>query len=265
MRLLYTERTDGRDSALVDLAASAESLARTEALPSPGAAPLTGCIDAVCSRTKSAYVFGMLRQLVGDDALKQAISGWLAARPRRRRWRHRTRIPARSSVCLRPRPARICSGSSRTGSTGTPACPISPSSASLLARSNAAPSTTPCPRRTIRRAALSATCPCRNPAIPPRAEQGTTASRNQIGPRDGSWLVAVEVQNNGNAAAQVPVTVRAGSLQNSLPLRIAAHSRATIRVPFEVAPEEVWVNDGTTPEQRNYTHHRSLNGVDTGK
>ena len=71
-------------------------------------------------------------------------------------------------------------------------------------------------------------------------------------------MVAVELQNNGDVAAEVPVTVRAAGLQNQLPLRVPAHGRATVRVPFEAAPEEVLVNDGTTPEQHGSVHHRSI-------
>ena len=92
----------------------------------------------------------------------------------------------------------------------------------------------------------------------PRRVSPTAASRNVAGLPDGSYLVAVEVQNNGDAAAEVPVTVRANGLQNSLPLRVGPHSRATIRVPFETAPDEVLVNDGTVPEQHSVTHHRSI-------
>ena len=100
--------------------------------------------------------------------------------------------------------------------------------------------------------------PVPQPGDPAQQESESTASRNRIAPRDGSWLVAVEVQNNGDAVAGVPVTVRGSGLQNTLYLRIAGHRRATVRVPFEAAPEEVTVNDGTVPEQRSMTHHRGI-------
>ena len=74
-------------------------------------------------------------------------------------------------------------------------------------------------------------------------------------------MVAVEVQNTGAADAEVPVTVRAGGLVNTLPLKVPAHGRATVRIPFEAEPEEVEVNDGSVPEQIALKHRRSLHGL----
>jgi hypothetical protein len=68
----------------------------------------------------------------------------------------------------------------------------------------------------------------------------------------------VEVKNIGGTDAEVPVTVRAGGLTNTLPLRVPAHGRATIRVPFEADPQEVFVNDGSVPETKTTTHRRSI-------
>ncbi len=93
------------------------------------------------------------------------------------------------------------------------------------------------------------------------AEALAAANGGAAGPAPGSWLVAVEVQNNGSADAEVPVTVRSGSLTNTLPLRVAAHSRATVRVPFEANPEEVLVNDGSVPESRAAVHRRSIGSL----
>ena len=74
----------------------------------------------------------------------------------------------------------------------------------------------------------------------------------------GSWLVAVEVQNTGGIDAEVPVTVRAGTLTNTLPLRVPAHGKATIRIPFEAEPSEVLVNDGSVPEAGMPMHRRAI-------
>ncbi len=92
-------------------------------------------------------------------------------------------------------------------------------------------------------------------------EQATAASSGGGAPAPGSWLVAVEVQNNGGTDAEVPVTVRNGSLTNTLSLRVAAGGRATIRVPFEAEPEEVLVNDGSVPEAHASEHRRSLRNL----
>jgi len=71
-------------------------------------------------------------------------------------------------------------------------------------------------------------------------------------------LVAVEVRNDGGAAAEVPVTVRSGSLTATERLRIDAHSVASVRVLFQGEPEEVQVNDGTVPEMISGTHIREI-------
>ena len=73
-------------------------------------------------------------------------------------------------------------------------------------------------------------------------------------------LLAVEVANDGGAVAEVPVTVRSGSLVKTDRLRIAGNSRATVRILFEGAPEEITVNDGSVPEQRASIHSRKISG-----
>ena len=256
LRLLYTERTEGRDSALVDLAASGDALARNEALPAQDAPALTACVDATCARTKSAYVFSMLRQIAGEDALKQALTGWLGSRD----------AHTGSDAATIERLLEAASGKKLEWffadwvhrDAGLPDLVIVNVAPRQIERGTVF-NNVPSQRRPV--GGPIGDLPEPKPGDPTQPEQGTTASRNQIGPRDGSWLIAVEVQNNGGAVAEVPVTVRSGGLQNTLPLRIAAHGRATIRVPFETAPDEVWVNDGATPEQRSNTHHRTLDGA----
>lgn len=67
-------------------------------------------------------------------------------------------------------------------------------------------------------------------------------------------IVAVEVRNDGDAVAEVPVTVRAGTLFATERLRILAHASASTRIVFEGIPESVEVNDGSVPELRSTTH-----------
>ncbi len=261
LRLLYLERTEGRDTALVDLSASGDALAREEALPSAEASALTACVNATCARTKGAYVFSMLRNIAGADALQQALAGWLGSR------RPLADGPETTDARSLQRLLESAAGKKLDWffadwvdrDAGLPDLTIV-SVAPRQVERGTVNNTVPSQRRPV--GGPIGPEPVPQPGDPAQPEQGTTASRNQIGPRDGSWLIAVEVQNNGGAVAEVPVTVRSGGLQNSLPLRIAAHSRATVRVPFETAPEEVWVNDGTTPEQRIVTHHRTLAGAE---
>ncbi len=77
----------------------------------------------------------------------------------------------------------------------------------------------------------------------------------------GGSLVAVEVRNDGDAVADVPVTVRAGTLAASERLRIPAHGSATTRIVFGGVPEIVEVNDGSVPEVRGTTHTFALPGT----
>ncbi len=67
------------------------------------------------------------------------------------------------------------------------------------------------------------------------------------GQPDGN-LVAVEVRNDGGATAEVPVTVRSGTLTATERLRVPAKGSASVRILFQGTPEQVEVNDGTVPE-----------------
>jgi hypothetical protein len=78
------------------------------------------------------------------------------------------------------------------------------------------------------------------------------------GLKAASWLVAIEVRNNGDAAAEVPVTVRSGSLTKTERLRIMGQSSASTRIVFEGTPDEVIVNDGSVPEIGASTHTKQI-------
>ncbi len=78
MELLWTERTEGRSKALEQLGAGRGPLALAEPA-TPGVAagePLATAQDSTLLRTKAAYVFAMLRALVGDDALRAAFKAY---------------------------------------------------------------------------------------------------------------------------------------------------------------------------------------------
>jgi len=88
-------------------------------------------------------------------------------------------------------------------------------------------------------------------AVTPRELQSKTAA-------GAGWLVAVEVKNDGGAAAEVPVTVRSGALTATERIRVGAHSSASTRVLFQGVPAEVQVNDGSVPELIASTHVREI-------
>ena len=76
--------------------------------------------------------------------------------------------------------------------------------------------------------------------------------------RDAGSLVAVDVRNDGDAVADVPVTVRAGALTATERLRIPPHTLRSTRIVFNGTPETVEVNDGSVPELRASTHLLNL-------
>ncbi len=80
------------------------------------------------------------------------------------------------------------------------------------------------------------------------------------------WLVSVEVRNDGDAEAEVPITVRsapglsagANAATETQTLRIPGHSSISRRIVFASTPAEVQVNDGSVPETRASVHTRQL-------
>jgi hypothetical protein len=71
---------------------------------------------------------------------------------------------------------------------------------------------------------------------------------------DSGWVVAVTVRNDGAAAAQVPVVIRAGDFSVTRQMRIPGLGNATERFIVEERPTQVLVNDGSMPEIRNSQH-----------
>ena len=86
----------------------------------------------------------------------------------------------------------------------------------------------------------------------------TPRAIDQIGDKGAGWLVAVEVRNDGDAVADVPVTVRSGTLTTTQRLRIPGRSSASTRIVFEGTPDEVLVNDGSVPEVATSVHTRQI-------
>ena len=72
--------------------------------------------------------------------------------------------------------------------------------------------------------------------------------------KSAGYLVAVEVRNDGEAVADVPVTVRGSTTSQTERLRIVAHASNSVRIVFEDQPESVQVNDGSVPEVRTTAH-----------
>ena len=88
----------------------------------------------------------------------------------------------------------------------------------------------------------------------------SAAARANPGPQGvgEGYLVVVEVRNEGDAAADVPVTVRSGELTATERLRIPGNSAASTRIVFQGKPQQVEVNDGSVPETGTSRHARDL-------
>ena len=71
---------------------------------------------------------------------------------------------------------------------------------------------------------------------------------------NGGFLVTVTIENDGNAAADVPVFVNAGSGGNSQRVMVAAKGKGVARIQMPVAPDEVTVNDGSVPESNGHNN-----------
>ena len=76
--------------------------------------------------------------------------------------------------------------------------------------------------------------------------------------KDVSWLVAAEIHNAGSVAAEVPVTVRSGTLTSTERIRVPAQSTISTRIVFEGVPQELILNDGTVPETTAPMHIQRL-------
>jgi Peptidase family M1 domain len=211
MGLQWMEQSLGREVAVAHLEEEAKALALVEPAPakSAGAAEeqgqsLINASDEVYYRTKAAAVLGMLRSIVGDDALRRAFQFY-----------------REDKMDSDPREfQRVLERTSRRE--------LGWFFDDWVYRDRGLPD-------------LSIA------SVTPRAI-------DQIGNKGAGWLVAVEVRNDGGAVAEVPVTVRSGTLTATQRLRIPGRSSASTRIVFEGTPAEVLVNDGTVPEVQSSMH-----------
>jgi hypothetical protein len=74
----------------------------------------------------------------------------------------------------------------------------------------------------------------------------------------GSYIVAVNLANDGYAAADVPVTVRSDTNSTTERVRIPARSKITHRILVEGFPVEVTLNDGSVPEGQSSRHSMAV-------
>ncbi|MHB1022802.1 MAG: M1 family aminopeptidase [Acidobacteriaceae bacterium] len=204
MGLLWLEHTSGRDAAIQAMAQRRDALALAEpATPGKGAGQsLIAARDDIYYRTKAAYVWWMLRDMVNDKALRTALQQY--------------QPEADTEPDYFEHLLEKASGKDLKwffddwvyNDKGLPDLSIT--------------------------------------SVVPRLLE-----KNQ-------YLVAVEVANAGDAAAEVPVTVHAGVNSATERLLVNAHARASTRVLIQGAPGEVLVNDGSVPESRASIHRSEI-------
>lgn len=225
MVLLWLERTAGREAAVHELQREAVPLAMAEPAITDSTTTLSigqsllEPRDEIYFRTKAAAVWWMLRSIVGDDPLKQALQTFV-----REGREQRGPAPGSKVEDDTTRLQRVLER--KTGSS------LAWFFDDWVRADKGLPD-------------LSIV-------------QVTPRELPSKGGKSTGWLVAVEVRNVGDAVAEVPVTVQSGTLAATEKLRIPGRSSASTRILFEKTPELVTVNDGTVPEQRTGTHTRQL-------
>jgi len=214
MSLQWMEQSQGREVAVGYMQEEAKALALVEPPPAQSASAgeegqsLIRASDEVYYRTKAAAVLGMLRSIVGDDALRRALQ-----------------LYREDKMDSDPKEfQRVL-------------------------------------ERTARRelAWFFDDWVYRDRGLPDLSIASVTPRAiDQIGNKGAGWLVAVEVRNDGGAVAEVPVTVRSGTLTATQRLRIPGRSSASTRIVFEGIPSEVLVNDGSVPEVASSVHTKQI-------
>jgi hypothetical protein len=206
MGTLWIEKQQGRERALatLDNARSALALAEPE---SPGASdgqPLVSCISPVYYRTKAAYVFWMLRDLVGDPTLSAALRAY---------------DPAKDTA--------------------------SDSFEKLIEQAGQRKSMTWFFNDWV----------YADKGLPDLAIDSVFFSPASV---PGSYLVAVNLSNNGYAAVEAPVQVISGTTSVTQRVMLQAHSKSVQRILLQSTPTEVRLNDGAIPETQATIHSKTL-------
>jgi hypothetical protein len=237
---LWEEKQRGRDSALRMLEADRAALALAEPA-SPGQSPgqpLAQAISPVYYRTKAAYVLWMLRDLAGDPALSAALKGTGFS----------PYIYAKEPTGAGRDGFQPIHLSPEGSPSGNPSALPSASAASpfekLLEASDAHPDL----------AWFFADWVDADKGLPDLTIEGVFPTSAAA----GNYLVAVNIDNAGYAAAELPVSVRSGAGDDARSvtqrIRVPARGKTTARLLILGKPSEVQVNDGTVPETQASIH-----------
>lgn len=91
----------------------------------------------------------------------------------------------------------------------------------------------------------------RDRGLPDLSIQGVYPSKSAAA---GSYVVAIDLANDGYATAEVPLTVRSNVTSITERLLVPARQKISHRVLIQGSPVEVTLNDGTVPEMQSSRH-----------
>ncbi len=231
MGTLWVEKQHGREQALETLEASRAALALVEP-ESPGQSsgqPLDQAISPVYYRTKATYVLWMLRYIVGDATLSAALRAYDPA-------------------------ADVSLGYGRDTAPGT--------FQMLLERAAGAPGDSSTllglqagAQRDLKW--LFADWVDADKGLPDLSIESVFPSQEP----SGSWIVAINLNNDGYAAAEVPIIVRGVSSSVTRRILIPARGKISDRILLQEKPTQVQLNDGTVPETQATVHIKNLDSA----
>jgi hypothetical protein len=228
MGTLWVEKQRGRDQALGTLEASRASLAIAEP-ESPGQSsgqPLAQAISPVYYRTKATYVLWMLRDIAGDPILSAALRAYDPA-------------------------ADVSLGYGRDTAPGTFQMLLEHAAGAAAERSTSL-GLQAGTQRDLKW--FFADWVDADKGLPDLSIESVFPSQQP----SGSWVVAINLNNAGYAAAEVPVVVRGVSSSVTRRLLIPARGKISDRILLQEMPTQVQLNDGTVPETQASVHIKNL-------
>ena len=221
----YREQQGGREAALALLgihrAAFLDAEKDIAAAPekNPGQ-PLATTFDEIYYRSKAAYVWWMLRDMVGADALKSAIAKYRAA----------SKAPDNKADANK-------SDASKAGNKAEDSKPGNVNDPRYIETLIEAAS-----GRDLTR--FFDDWVYHDRGLPDFRVQSVHPWKTE----NHTQIITVTLENLGPAGAEVPFTVRCQGSDVSRRIEVRAKSTATIRVELTSEPLEVVVNDGSVPE-----------------
>jgi len=244
MGTLWIEHANGRKKALEALETGRAALALAEPA-SPGdrsGQPLGQAIAPIYYREKAAYVFWMLRDLLGDGALSAALRAYSPAADAALGLGEKSGAGILEQLLEK-------SGSAITASASQSAQPALPPD-------EFAPQPTdnglPADLRWFFADWIDT-----DKGLPDLSIGKVFAAPTEA----GNWLVTVNLSNSGYAAAEVPLTISTPDTSITQRVFIPGHGAAVQRVLIQGQPTKVQVNDGVVPETEASVHIKDLGDV----